>query len=309
MMNGKPLVEYSDVSSEALSGPEAGEIQSDDSTSVRRRQLSDGELSPEVPRRPRRRGHRRRAPPLPPPPPPVILPPPLSPPPLLVSPSPPPPPPPVPLMEQGRLMPESPDVNDRAYRARDKKKKKRREKDKERGGGRKKRKRHRYTEVDERLPSASPISSPDDSVASAALFRAGKEAKVSRRRTAQVRASPGASLSDGVAGSPNGDRAHGRRRDMRDSPLARGLRDHRDLRELRDSPPPALSRGARTPPSPDGRWSGRGRPHTPPPPPPPPQPMASTEKRRKSRSRSRERERRRRHSPRSRSRSHSRSPR
>lgn len=39
----KPLVEYSDVSSEALSGPEAGEIQSDDSARV---SLSEGEVTP-----------------------------------------------------------------------------------------------------------------------------------------------------------------------------------------------------------------------------------------------------------------------
>ncbi|XP_043227603.1 cyclin-dependent kinase 12-like isoform X1 [Amphibalanus amphitrite] len=317
MMNGKPLVEYSDVSSEALSGPEAGEIQSDDSTSARRRNLSDGELSPEAPRRPRRR-RRRRAPPPPPPPLPVIIPPPLSPPPLLPSPSPPPPPQPVDLFDHGHAMPDSPEANDR-YRARDKKKKKKREKDKDRGGGgggRKKRKRHRYAEADERLPSASPLSSPEEAATSAPVYR-GKEPKASRRRAMLQPPSPDTPLSDGLAGSPNGDRAHLRRRDgrdsrdMRDSPLVRGLRDHRelrnhrelrDLRDLRESPPPPPPpRGARTPPSPDsGRWSGRGRPHTPPPPPPQP-----SEKRRKSRSRSRERERRRRHS---RSRSHSRSP-
>ena len=42
----KPLVEYSDVSSEDLSGPEAGEIQSDESTHV---SLSEGEVSPSSP--------------------------------------------------------------------------------------------------------------------------------------------------------------------------------------------------------------------------------------------------------------------
>ncbi|XP_063232565.1 cyclin-dependent kinase 12 isoform X2 [Bacillus rossius redtenbacheri] len=45
----KPLVEYSDVSSEALSGPEAGEIQSDDSVAS----ISEGEVSP------RGHGHRK----------------------------------------------------------------------------------------------------------------------------------------------------------------------------------------------------------------------------------------------------------
>ncbi|XP_049811095.1 cyclin-dependent kinase 12 isoform X1 [Schistocerca nitens] len=53
----KPLVEYSDVSSEALSGPEAGEIQSDDSARV---SLSEGEVSPPTGKSSHRRKHSRR---------------------------------------------------------------------------------------------------------------------------------------------------------------------------------------------------------------------------------------------------------
>ncbi|XP_015586125.1 cyclin-dependent kinase 12 isoform X2 [Cephus cinctus] len=44
----KPLVEYSDVSSEALSGPEAGEIQSEDS---RGNSYTDGEIGDQMPQR------------------------------------------------------------------------------------------------------------------------------------------------------------------------------------------------------------------------------------------------------------------
>lgn len=53
----KPLVEYSDVSSEDLSGPEAGEIQSDESVHVT---LSEGEVSP-PPGHSHHHGHRKHS--------------------------------------------------------------------------------------------------------------------------------------------------------------------------------------------------------------------------------------------------------
>lgn len=52
--NNRPLVEYSDVSSEALSGPEAGEIQSGEEGSLKTGS-EDGELDPEM----HRSSHRR----------------------------------------------------------------------------------------------------------------------------------------------------------------------------------------------------------------------------------------------------------
>lgn len=52
--NNRPLVEYSDVSSEALSGPEAGEIQSGEEGSFKS-VSEDGELDPEM----HRSSHRR----------------------------------------------------------------------------------------------------------------------------------------------------------------------------------------------------------------------------------------------------------
>lgn len=53
-INNRPLVEYSDVSSEALSGPEAGEIQSGEEGSFKS-VSEDGELDPEM----HRNSHRR----------------------------------------------------------------------------------------------------------------------------------------------------------------------------------------------------------------------------------------------------------
>lgn len=54
-INNKPLVEYSDVSSEALSGPEAGEIQSGEEGSFKSHS-EDGELDVDMPRN----SHRNR---------------------------------------------------------------------------------------------------------------------------------------------------------------------------------------------------------------------------------------------------------
>ncbi|XP_043196474.1 cyclin-dependent kinase 12-like isoform X2 [Amphibalanus amphitrite] len=174
---GKSPAEYSDVSSEALSEPEAGEIQSDDSVHD---ELSEGEVSPGSPV-----------------PPPVRRPPPPAAPGLGPAPG-----------AYGRPPSRSPSAE--RQRARDKRKRRHRERD---GSAKRRRRRSRYSaSPDARLPSASPISSGDD-VGSALPPRDGalspeqqQPPPPARRRASLGGASPFSSNSEGgIPDSPNGE--------------------------------------------------------------------------------------------------------
>ena len=175
---GKSPAEYSDVSSEALSEPEAGEIQSDDSVHD---ELSEGEVSPGSPVRP---PARRAQPPAPAA---------AS---LAAAPA-----------VYGRPPSRSPSPE--RQRPRDKRKRRHRERE---GSTKRRRRRSRYsTSPDARLPSASPISSGDD-VGSALPPRDGMpsadEPPAPRRRASLGGASPFSSNSEGgIPDSPNGEAA------------------------------------------------------------------------------------------------------
>ena len=175
---GKSPVEYSDVSSEALSEPEAGEIQSDDSVHD---ELSEGEVSADSPE---------------PPPPARRVQPPAS---AALGPAP---------GAYGRAPSRSPSAERQPHR--DKRKRRHRERD---GSGKRRRRRSsRYSaSPDGRLPSASPISSGDDVGSTLpgrdAALGMGEEVPP-RRRASLGGVSPFSSNSDGgIPDSPNGEAA------------------------------------------------------------------------------------------------------
>lgn len=194
MVNGKPSGEYSDVSSEALSEAEPGEIQSDESL----HELSDGEVSETSSSSP----PPSRPPPAPPRRGPVG-------PPVALAPS----PPPSDMAAAGGVYRRSPTRSPSDERPRSEERKRRRRRDRERGSSsgssRKRRRRSRYsTSPDGRLPSASPISS-DGELGSppggAPPSAADSAPDPVRRRPSLGATSPVSSISDSGMMSPNGD--------------------------------------------------------------------------------------------------------